>query len=48
MKTYSVTLTLSITAKNEAQAKKGFWELVDNIENDININNDSLEVEVEE
>ena len=47
MKRYAVSLTLSIEADNEEQAKKEFWIRVDDIENDVYINNDSLEVEVE-
>ena len=29
MKNFKVTLTLGVTAKNEADAKKEFWGLVD-------------------
>lgn len=48
MKTYSVSLTLTIEAKNEQEAKKEFWSRVDDIENDVYINNDSLSVERED
>jgi len=44
MKNFKVTLTLGITAKNEAEAKKEFWGLVDDTINDGFINNNSLEV----
>ena len=44
MKNFTVTLTLGITAKNEEDAKKGFWGLVDDTVNDGFINNNSLDV----
>jgi len=44
MKNYIVTLALGITAKNEVEAKKEFWGLVDDACNDAYINNSSLEV----
>ena len=48
MKNFTVTLTLGVTAKNEAEAKKEFWGSVDDTANDGFLNNNSLEAKAEE